>query len=64
MRIKFEIPHGVYPPQGGTEKEYPEWEFAYDRESHVGQLDKALAEAETNGWTVVDMKNEWKVVYP
>ena len=41
-----------------------EREFAYDRDSHVGRLDKALTEAETNGWTVVDMKKEWNVIYP
>lgn len=41
-----------------------EREFAYDRESHVGRLDKALIEAEQYGWTVVDMKKEWKVIYP
>ena len=41
-----------------------EREFAYDRDSHMGRLDKALIEAETNGWTVVDMKKEWKVIYP
>jgi phosphoserine phosphatase len=41
-----------------------EREFAYDRDSHMGRLDKALAEAESNGWTVVDMKKEWKVIYP
>ncbi len=39
-------------------------EFAYDRESHMGRLDKALVDAESNGWTVVDMKKEWKVIYP
>ncbi len=39
-------------------------EFAYDRDSHVGRLDKALSEAAVNGWTVVDMKKDWKVVYP
>jgi len=41
-----------------------EREWAYDRESHIGQLDKALDEAETKGWTVVDMKQDWKVIYP
>lgn len=41
-----------------------EREFAYDRDSHMGRLDKALIEAESNGWTVVDMKKEWKVIYP
>jgi len=39
-------------------------EFAYDRDSHMGRLDKALPEAEVHGWTVVDMKKEWKVIYP
>ena len=41
-----------------------EREFAYDRLSHVGKLDKALDEASTKGWTVVDMKNDWKRVFP
>ncbi|MGB3539466.1 MAG: HAD family hydrolase [Mesorhizobium sp.] len=41
-----------------------EREFAYDRESRVGKLDKALDEAPSRGWTVVDMKSDWKVVYP
>ena len=39
-------------------------EWAYDRDSHVGRLDQALAEAESYGWTVVDMKSDWKVIYP
>jgi hypothetical protein len=41
-----------------------EREWAYDRDSHIGGLDKGLDEAEARGWTVVDMKNDWKVVYP
>ncbi|TIL60561.1 MAG: haloacid dehalogenase-like hydrolase [Mesorhizobium sp.] len=41
-----------------------EREFAYDRESHIGKLDKALDEAGTRGWMVVDMKADWKTVYP
>lgn len=41
-----------------------EREFAYDKDSHVGRLDKALDEARVHGWTVVDMKKEWKVIYP
>ncbi len=41
-----------------------EREFAYDRKSHIGKLDKALDEAAAKGWTVVDMKNEWKSVFP
>jgi hypothetical protein len=39
-------------------------EWAYDRQSHVGKLDKALDEALSKGWTVVDMKKDWKRVYP
>jgi hypothetical protein len=41
-----------------------EREYAYDRNSHVGKLDQALDEAGQRGWTVVDMKREWKVIYP
>jgi hypothetical protein len=39
-------------------------EWAYDRQSHIGKLDKALDEANAKGWTVVDMKADWKKVYP
>ncbi|MDZ7614763.1 MAG: HAD family hydrolase [Flavobacteriaceae bacterium] len=39
-------------------------EWAYDRESHIGQLNVGLDQAIKDGWTVVDMKNDWKVVYP
>jgi len=39
-------------------------EFAYGKKTHVGRLDKALTEAAKHGWTVVDMKKDWKVVYP
>lgn len=41
-----------------------EREWAYDRESHIGRLDKGLDEANAKGWTVIDMKNDWKVVFP
>jgi hypothetical protein len=41
-----------------------EREWAYDRKSHGGRLDKALDEANARGWTVVDMKHDWKVIYP
>ncbi len=41
-----------------------EREWAYDRESSFGRLDKGLDEAQTKGWTVVDMKQDWKVIYP
>ena len=39
-------------------------EWAYDRDSPVGRLDKALDEAREKGWTVVDMAREWRAVYP
>jgi hypothetical protein len=39
-------------------------EYAYDRQSAVGRLDKALDEAKTQGWTVVDIKQDWKRVFP
>ena len=39
-------------------------EWAYDRESSIGRLDKGLDEAQKNGWTVVDMKQDWKTIYP
>jgi phosphoglycolate phosphatase-like HAD superfamily hydrolase len=40
-----------------------EREWAYDRQSHIGKLDKALDEANERGWTVVDMKRDWKKVF-
>ena len=39
-------------------------EWAYDRNSHIGRLDKGLDEARENGWTVIDMGKDWKVIYP
>jgi phosphoserine phosphatase len=39
-------------------------EFAYDRESHIGKLDKGLDEAAAKGWTVVSMKDDWKTIFP
>ena len=41
-----------------------EREFAYDRKSHVGTLDKALDQAAANGWVIVDMKKDWEAVFP
>ena len=41
-----------------------EREWAYDRKSPVGQLDKALDVAQVEGWTIVDMKNDWKRIFP
>ena len=37
-----------------------EREYAYDRKSHVGTLDKALDQADANGWIIVNMKNDWR----
>ncbi|MCK5664427.1 MAG: haloacid dehalogenase-like hydrolase [Thiotrichaceae bacterium] len=39
-------------------------EWAYDRQSHVGALDKGLDYAQEHDWTIIDMKNDWKVVFP
>jgi hydroxymethylpyrimidine pyrophosphatase-like HAD family hydrolase len=39
-------------------------EWAYDRNSPIGRLDKALDTARAMGWTVVDMKNDWKKIFP
>ncbi|MFN7641499.1 MAG: HAD family hydrolase [Burkholderiales bacterium] len=40
-----------------------EREWAYDRASKVGRLDKALGEADARGWTVIDMKRDWRRVF-
>ena len=39
-------------------------EYAYDRKSRVGTLDKVLDQAESNGWIIVDMKKDWNKVFP
>jgi phosphoglycolate phosphatase-like HAD superfamily hydrolase len=39
-------------------------EFAYDRTSKIGKLDKAWDEAIADGWTVVSMKDDWQTIYP
>jgi phosphoglycolate phosphatase-like HAD superfamily hydrolase len=41
-----------------------EREWAYDRTSHIGKLDKAWDEAAAKGWVVVDMKKDWRRVFP
>jgi hypothetical protein len=41
-----------------------EREYAYDRKSPFGKLDRGLDEAGKRGWTVINMKEDWKVVYP
>jgi hypothetical protein len=40
-----------------------EREYAYDRKSHFGRLDRGLDEAPRRGWTVVNMKDDWKQVF-
>ncbi|MBP2199858.1 HAD family hydrolase [Pantoea cypripedii] len=42
----------------------PDREYAYDRKSSFGKLDKGLDEAREKGWPVVSMKTDWKVVFP
>ncbi len=55
-----ETPHfGVYIHHTDGEREW-----AYDRESHIGRLDAAWDEAVERGWTVVDMKTDWKTIFP
>lgn len=39
-------------------------EYSYDRESSVGRLDQGFDLAKQNGWTIVDMKKDWAVVFP
>lgn len=42
----------------------PVREWAYDRESHIGKFDKGLDIARKNSWVLVDMKKDWKVIFP
>ncbi|HSC29289.1 MAG TPA: HAD family hydrolase [Vicinamibacterales bacterium] len=39
-------------------------EYAYDRDSHIGRLDQALAAAEAEGWVVVSMEDDWMTIFP
>jgi phosphoglycolate phosphatase-like HAD superfamily hydrolase len=41
-----------------------EREYAYDRHTDFGRLDKALDAAAADRWTVVDMKTDWKIIFP
>jgi hypothetical protein len=41
-----------------------EREWAYDRTSHIGKLDRAWDEALARGWTVVSMRKDWKTIFP
>ncbi|MGX5858651.1 HAD family hydrolase [Dyadobacter jiangsuensis] len=42
----------------------PDREWAYDRKSPVGALDKGIDEAKRLGWAIADMKNDWRIVFP
>lgn len=39
-------------------------EYAYDRDTHVGRLDQGLTLAPRLGWFLIDMKKDWKVIFP
>jgi phosphoglycolate phosphatase-like HAD superfamily hydrolase len=39
-------------------------EYAYDRNSQIGKLDKGLDEAKAKNWPLISMKNDWKVIFP
>jgi phosphoglycolate phosphatase-like HAD superfamily hydrolase len=39
-------------------------EYAYDRKSAIGKLDKGLDEAKVKGWPLISMKNDWKTIFP
>jgi hypothetical protein len=39
-------------------------EWAYDRDSHIGRLVRGLDEGPKRGWVIVDMKQDWKTIYP
>ena len=42
----------------------PVREYAYDRDSHVGRLARALDEAPTRGWHVASMRDDWARIFP
>jgi hypothetical protein len=39
-------------------------EWAYDRDSHIGRLDRGLDVAESRGWLLVDMAEDWAAIFP
>jgi hypothetical protein len=41
-----------------------EREWAYDRDSRIGQLARGLDEGPRRGWIIVDMKSDWRTIYP
>jgi hypothetical protein len=40
----------------------PEW--TYDQGSHLAKFGEPLAEGRTGGWVVIDIKADWKIMYP
>ncbi len=50
---------GLYVHHDDAEREY-----AYDRNSQIGRLDKGLDEAKAKGWPLISMKNDWKTIFP
>jgi phosphoglycolate phosphatase-like HAD superfamily hydrolase len=42
----------------------PQREFAYDRNSSIGKLDKGLNDAAKYNWLIVDMQKDWKIIFP
>ncbi|MNL71171.1 hypothetical protein D3C87_1962860 [compost metagenome] len=38
-------------------------EWAYDRQSSIGRLDEGLNQAAADGWTIVDLKKDWKKIF-
>jgi len=41
-----------------------EREWAYDRESHIGKLDKGIDAAKVKGWVLISMKDDWAEIFP
>jgi hypothetical protein len=41
-----------------------EREYAYDRDSHIGRLDKGLDDAADKGWALVSIQRDWRRVFP
>ncbi len=39
-------------------------EWAYDRDSHIGRLDRGLDEGPRRGWTIVNMRDDWRIIFP
>jgi phosphoserine phosphatase len=50
---------GLYVHHTDAEREY-----AYDRKTPFGRLDRGLDEAAKRGWVVTSMKDDWKTVFP